>query len=242
MAGELDTGSATTAFGSPVTLGLGPLTVGPVTPTRKGTGFTFSQSGFRFLVKPSPIGSSRAKFKLAFQGDLTESFPLDGDLPVGYADMAAFIGGTPELDDGKFQLKRGGEIHDPNFNLVKVAAKVPAGEANDKLALVVALNEFDGGPTVPFDVRLEFGDGFDVTLPASSFRRQGDRFTLKRPAPGITKATLDYDSGLMSFSGKGLDLGAFADGSNVVRIAVSLGADRRAVTVRLGKNGVALRY
>ncbi len=241
VSGILDTGAIAPAFGTATTLDAGGLQVMTAGLTPVKTSFQLAAQGFTFTVTPSKFGSSRAKFKLAYVGDLGANVDPEGPLALSFANTAATLSGTPVLDRGAFDLRRGGELLSPLCTLVRAKAKL-AGPGKDALSVVTAFTLDDSAPTLPFTVRLEFGDGFDVTLPASAFRRSGSAFLLAKPTNGVTSAKLDFRSGLMSFAAKGLDLGAYAEGPNSVRIAISLGADRRAVTVRMAKSGTSLRY
>ncbi len=244
--GVLDTGSAPLAFGSPVTFSFtdgdeSSVSVLSATPRANGASQIVEADGFALRVTPSPIGSSRAKLKVQYTGDLDAVGQRDAEVHVRYADDSAVATGRVRLEGTTYALRGKGSLRAPSFQVAKAKAKL-AGGGKDRLALVLGMSRIENVPTDNFAVRLRFGDGFDVLLPADAFVRQGERYRLVHPTGGIRGAVLDFRSGLMKFVGRDMDLGTFGAGSQVVRIELALGADRRAVVVRLGRAGETLRY
>jgi hypothetical protein len=239
--GFLDMGSAAPGFGTAVTFDAGGIQVANATPVAQGRSFVVGREGFLLTVTPSPIGSSRAKFKVRRTGDLDGLVEPDGDLPLGYRDSAAEVGGTVVLERGKFALRRGGEVRSPGTSLVRATAKL-LGDGRDKLSMVLAMNRIETEPTEPFDLEVTFGDGWGATIRADQFVRRGRKFVLRAPVAGVRTATVDFGTGLVSVKGGTLDLGDFPEGASVVRIGLTLGADRRRVTVRLARADTSLRY
>jgi hypothetical protein len=49
-------------------------------------------------------------------------------------------------------------------------------------------------------------------------------------------------TGLVFVAAKDVDLGPFNEGGNAIRVALDIGADKRAITVRMVKAGTSLKY
>jgi hypothetical protein len=87
-------------------------------------------------------------------------------------------------------------------------------------------------------VRVEIGETCAALVPASAFTRQGDRFGAK----GEVGVVLDYLRETVSLKAKGVELGAFAEGPNALRVESAVDDDARASTVRAVRKGTSLRY
>lgn len=244
VSGILDTGSVSPSFGTLTTLSAAGIQTAGVQPVSIGSRYRLASAGFVLDIVPSPIGSSRTTFKLAYTGDLSGKVSPDGEVPIAYADSTADVGGRLRLEGGRYALRGKGSLRAPTFQVAKTVAKV-LGPGKDRLALTLAASRIEDVPTSAIDVRLRFGDALDVLLPADAFRRRGSTFVLAHPVGGVKSASLDYDGGAFRFAASGLDLSA-ANGSGTgpvtVRISLALGVDRREVVVRLGRKGKSLRY
>ena len=97
-------------------------------------------------------------------------------------------------------------------------------------------------PAEPADLRLVFGEGVDVTIPAGSFSVTGDRHVFRGNVEGITKVVVDYAKMTVKVRGKGLDLGSIPEGAVELSVAASLGEDARVARMRMVRRGSRLRY
>src|SRR6185295_9121392 len=101
---------------------------------------------------------------------------------------------SPKLARGKFAPAKGGALVGPGAALVSARATVLGG-GRDGLSFVFQTDSSRLAPTVPFDVRVQFGPTFDVAVPASAFVRRGATFVLARPVAGIRKLTVNTATG-----------------------------------------------
>jgi hypothetical protein len=240
--GIFDTGPDVPDFASATTLDVGGLHFDIPGLTAAGKGFAFTGNGVSFVLAPNPYGSSRAKFKLKFTGDLTGRVSLDGPLVLRFANAITDGGGTVELGRGVFGLgKVRGALVEPNLFVVRAHATLK-GAGKDALTVIVGLATGGQVPPGAADLTVGFADRLSQTIPAASFVRKGTTDQFSGNAGGITKVVVDYSREQISITGKGLDLGAFAQGGNPVLITVGLGGDLRAVEVRMGRIGNLMKY
>lgn len=210
--------------------------------TPKGNGFIFKSGGTRLLITPKGFGSSRAKFKLKSVGDFTGKIDPQGLLDLRFSNGAFDAVGKVELTDGRFALgKIRGALIAPNLYLARVRTTLK-GPGNDALAMVAGLATGGVTPATAADLTIAFGDNFLATIPGASFTKVGDKFVFEGNTGGITKVTLNYARETITVVGKGLDLGQFAEGGNRVLISIGLGADTRAVVVRMVRKRVTMKY
>jgi hypothetical protein len=243
--GFLDTGpdaDADLAASAELDLGGEAVDVPALVADATGTRFSYSAAGVLFQVTASKAGSSKAKFKVKFQGDLTGDVDPEGDLGLQF-DNGTITGlGTVGLDAGGFVLgRRRGALVAPNLYLYKAKA-VLAGDGADTLSLKVGLATGGATPETAPAVVVGFGDGFSETIPSEAFVPNGDRFEFRGDVGGITLVVLDYLKETVTVKGKGLELGEFPGGPAPVRVTVGLDGDVRAVRVLFGRRGAALVY
>jgi len=230
------TESATLTIGNEV------VSVPGLVPNAGATKYVHKVPGLLFQIVPNRRGSSRAKFKLKMTGDLTGKVDPDEDLDLRFECDEVDSRGCCALTSGKYALKkvRGTLLH-PNLYLSRVKAKI-AGGGKDKLKLVLGLATDGSTPAAAEDVRIRFGDDLDVTIPAGSLTREGDRFVFKGDAEGITQVVVDYARESVTVKGKGMDLGDFPQGACSVLVGIEIGGEGRAVRVRMVRTNAALRY
>ncbi len=244
-AGFLDTGpDADPDFVAAATVTLGGLSI-PVdglVPNASGTVYSYSGAGLLFQVKTSKTGSSKAVFRVKYQGDL--SGQVDPDAPVTLSFDNGTVDGTGEvgLEAGVYALgKKRGSLVAPNLYLYKVKA-VLKGAGEDGLTLKAGIATGGTTPDTAPAVTVGFGDTFSATIPSESFTRNGDRYEFRGDQGGITQVILDYLRETVTVKGKGLDLGTFAAGPVPVLVTVGIDGDSRSVRVRMGRKGTALVY
>jgi len=78
-----------------------------------------------------------------------------------------------------------------------------------------------------------------ATIAADDFTRRGDRYDHKGAA---ARVTLDYAKEVVKIKLTGLDLGAIPEGASEIVVGIAVGADSRAVKVRMARKGSSLRY
>jgi hypothetical protein len=241
--GSFDTGPDEPNFASATTLDVGGVHVAAGGLARNGRSFGFVQDGVTFSLTPNPYGSSRAKFKLRYAGDLTGQVLPDGALALHFSDgVITDAQGTVKLQDGTFVGgKVRGALVDPNLFVVRAHA-ILKGPGKDQLVVIVGLATSGETPAEASDLTLNFADRLATTIPAAQFQRKGDSDVFSGSAGGVTKAVVDYAREQITIAGKGLDLGDFAQGGNPVQIEVVLGADARSVGVRMGRKGALMKY
>ncbi len=241
-AGFFDTGPGVVDLTAGATLDVGGLHVDVPSLTHKGAAFVLQAGGTTFKIVPNRSGSSRAKFLLKTVSDFTGQIDADGPLALHFHDATVDGGGTVSLAGGKYALgKVRGALVAPNLYPVSARAALHGG-GKDTLALKVGLATAGTTPAQASDVSIAFGPTLSVTIPAASFVKQGDKYEFTGNVGGVTRVVLDYARETIKITGKGLDLGTFAQGGNSVAIAISVGSDARAVQVRMARKGVALRY
>lgn len=243
-AGFFDTGSKAVDLTAGATLSVGTrdFVVPGLTAAANGKTFTYSGGGLTFVVVKNPFGSSRAKFRLQYKGDLGTDVPTDGPVELRFHNEAVDGRCQVLLSRGGYRLGRArGALSQPNLFVVRAHASVPGG-GKDSFAVIVGLATSGSTPAAAQDVLVEFGLGISSTIPAASFTRKGDAFVFKGDAGGVTSVTLDYARETIAIQGKGLDLGTFAPGQNPLRIVVGLGAENRGVAVRVARQGDLIKY
>jgi hypothetical protein len=237
-AGTLDTGSADADFTGAATLEVGGFSVPIPALAPKGTGLLFREGGVTLSIKPSKTGSSRAKFKLVVLGDLTGAVDPNQPLAVRFANAAVDARGEVGLTGGKFKLGRQrGALVAPAVFLAKLKARL-ADAGPDSFSLLAGLATDGQTPAEAPSVRVEIGDAYAALVPASAFTRQGDRYVAK----GDVGVVLDYLRETVAVKAKGVELGAFAQGANALRVEIAVADDARASTVRAVRKGASLRY
>jgi len=225
-----------------LTIGSEVIAVPGLVPNSSGAKYVHKATGLTFQITPSRRGSSRAKFKLKRTGDLTGTVDPEADLWLRFEFDGVDGKGACALTKGKYALKRvRGTLIAPNLYLSRVKAVVK-GDGKDKLKLVLGLATDGATPAKASDVRIWFGESFDVTIPAASFVREGDRYLFKGDVKGITQVSVDYRKEAVTIKGKGMDLGDFPQGPSAVFVGLSVAGDSSAVRVRLVRTRSALRY
>jgi hypothetical protein len=241
--GYFDTGLADVDLTKSATLDVGGFSFAIPSMTLKGTTYSYAAPGVAFSVKTNPTKSSRATFTLKAVADLTGKIAADGELTM------RFSGGDVTDAQAKVLLKSGkyalgkvrGALVAPNLYVASCNALVKGG-GKDALTVVAGLATSGTTPAAAADLTIRFGPTYVATIPAASFVKKGDRFTFTGPAGGVTSATLDYAKETITVKAKNVDLGAFADGPGPVEVAVALGSDSRAVTVRMVRKKTSLKY
>jgi hypothetical protein len=240
--GIFDTGPDEPNFASAATLDVGKLHFDIAGLVKRGKVFAYADGGVSFSIAPNPYGSSRAKFKLKYTGDFAGQVALDGPLDLYFSNAVTDGGGTVELGHGVFGLgKVRGSLVQPNLFVVRAHA-VFKGAGKDALTVIVGLATAGTTPDTASDLAIGFGSQVSQVIPGTSFQRRGDTDVFTGPAPGITKAVVDYAREQIAVTAKGLDLSAFEQGGNTVQITVGLGGDQRAVIVRMGRIGNLMKY
>jgi len=207
----------------------------------RGRRFRYRGQGISFLVTPHKTGSSRAKFRLEWKGDLDGRVDPDAPLRLRFENDAIDGMGEVTLTRGKYAFGRvRGALLAPALHLAKAKVKLK-GAGKDSLKLKLGLATDGGPPASAPDVEIRFGDA-TFSVPAASFTRKGDRFDHRGAAPGITRLILDYGRETIKVKGKGLDLGAWPDGPCPAEISIRVGDESYAVGVRVVKKGRSLRY
>lgn len=242
--GFLDTGSKPADLTAAAQLTIGSLVtdIPALTASEDGKSFTYSVPGLFFQIVKNPFGSSRAKFKLKRTGDLGGAVPPDGEVDFRFSNAVLDARCRVALTAGQFRIgKKRGALVAPNLFVVRSNAKVPGG-GRDRLTVIVGLATGGATPPQAGDVRIAYGTALDVTIPAASFVRKGESYVFAGDVGGVTKVTLDYLRETITVSGKGLDLGTFAEGTNPLTILVGLVADSRSVSVQVARKGNTVKY
>lgn len=243
-AGDFDTGPGEVDLAAPATLTVGLVEFPLPAPTvsKSGRSFRFATDGLTFRVDTNRGGSSRAKFRLTYTGELGESVPTDGAVQLRFVNDDVDGTGEVLLEDGRFRLgKRPDTLSRPDL-FVERAKAVVRGDGNDSFSIVLGLPSAGGAPTVAPDVSLQIGDEFDVTVPAQVFFRKKDSWTFKGDDEGIRRVTVDYRRERVTVVGKRLDLGTVPDGRGPLTILVRVGPDERGVAVRVVRGKGRVRY
>lgn len=240
--GFFDTGPKVADFASPATLDVGGLHFNIPALLLQGSTYVFSGGGVSFKITPNKSGSSRAKFRMTFKGDVGGKVAPDGPLDLAFADATSTGRGSVTLAKGLYGLGRvRGALVKPNLYLARAKAGLK-GSGKDSLSLVVGLATAGTTPTVASDLSVSFGDTFSATIPAGQFVKKGDVYTFAGDVNGITKVIVNYLRETITISGKGLDLGNFPQGPNIVLVGIGFGAETHAVRVRMGRTGASMRY
>lgn len=258
--GTLDTGSGAAGFAFPATLTVGAAEFDfPALPVRRGRAYVYDGDDATLRVVPSKTGSSRAAFRMKAKGAAAST--IDPDAPLAIRFRSGPVDGRGEvlLTAGRYKLgKVRGALLAPAVFPYGCAAKLESG-ATDTLSLQLGLASGGVTPAEAPDFTLWLGPSFAQTVPAAAFQRKGDRYVFRSAPvplakgahpppvgsrPGLfTSVTLDYARERIVVAGNALELGAYVQGSQPVRIAVKLGdAPEQAVTVRMVCKAVRLRY
>jgi hypothetical protein len=209
---------------------------------RKGKSYAYDAPGIRFRIKPNTKGSSRARFKLKWTGSPVANLDPEDDVQIRYECGDTDGTGGCALTSGKYKIRKvRGALIEPNLYLAKIKGKIK-GPGKDKLKLALGLATGGTTPAAASDVRIRFGSAVDVTIPAGSFRREGDRYVFEGNVGGIRDVVLDYAREILTIKWKELDLGGIAEGASAVYVGVDVGGDGRGVHVRLVREGSKLRY
>jgi len=244
-AGFLDTGpdaDPALAAAATVTLGGMEIPVDGLVPDASGTKFTYKGAGLQFQVKASRIGSSKATFRVKYQGGLAGQVDPEQDVALSFDNGTVDGTGVVGLQAGGYVLgHRRGALVAPNLYLYKAKVGLK-GDGQDTLSLKAGLATGGTTPEAASSVTVGFGGSFSRTVPAGSFVRNGERYEFHGDEGGITLVILDYLKETVTVKGKGLDLGTFAEGAVPVVVTVGIGGDARAVRVRMGRKGSSLVY
>jgi CSLREA domain-containing protein len=236
--GIFDTGSGTVDLGAGATLDAGDLSVSVADLEPRGERFLLRAEGLTFVVRPAPTGSSKAFFRMTLEGEAAGLVDPDAPLTLRFQNAAVDGIGTVVLDGGHYRLRRvPGALLEPNLYLFRVRAQLN-GSGRDSLMLRVGLATEGVTPESIPDLTIGFGEVFEVTVPGTSFQKLGDRFVFAGPP----RVTLDFRREQLSLRAEGVDLGAFADGLQPLRVLVELGDDVRANDVQVVRRGKSLRY
>jgi hypothetical protein len=209
-------------------------------PNRKGSKYLHKEDGLLFLIKPSRHGSSFAKFKLKITGNLDGKIDPGAPLDLGFGVDVMEGEGMVTLTNGKYALRRvRGTLIEPNLYLAKAKGRIK-GPGKDSVKLLLGLATAGTTPAAS-DLTVRFGD-YEATIPAADFTNKGDRYDYRGSGDGIARVVLDYKKEAIKIQVKGLDLGAYPEGASEVLVGVTLGADRRAVRVRMARKGSSFRY
>jgi hypothetical protein len=242
--GFFDTGSKVVDLTAAATLSIGitDFAVPGLAAAPDGRTFTYQDAALRFIVVKNPFGSSRAKFRLQYTGDLGASVPSEGDLDLRFRNDAVDGRCRVNLTRGGYRIgKKRGALVEPNLFVVRSHASV-RGAGKDSVTLIVGLATNGTTPASVEDVHVEFGAGLSATIPGASFTRSEDRFVFAGDAGGVTKVTLDYLRETAVIVGKGLDLGTLTEGPNPLRIVVGFGDANRGVSVRVARKKSTVKY
>ncbi len=242
--GFFDTGSKVVDLTAAATLSVGgfDIPVPSLTASKNGRTFTYQAGGVKFVVVKNPFGSSRAKFRLTYTGDLGASVPTNGKVQLRFANDA--VDGSCEvlLENGGFRIgRKRGALSKPNVFVVRSHAFVNGG-GRDSLAIIVGLATGGVTPATAPEVRVQYGSLLTSAIPATSFVRKGDSFVFKGDIGGITGVTLDFLREQVTIVGKNLDLGTFPAGQSPLTIIVGVGTDDRGVAIRVARQGNLLKY
>ena len=163
-----DTGPAEVDLRQATTLTVGTRTVDIPGLSSAGGGkeFTYSTDELKISVKPSKVGSSKARFLLSWSTDLTGVLDPDGAAAFRYEVGSADAKGTAVLSVGKFTFGRTrGELIEPEMDVRKAKARYgPPGAGRDGF-LFVAGFPVANPPDTPPTVVIGFGDLYNVTIP-----------------------------------------------------------------------------
>jgi hypothetical protein len=238
-AGIFDTGPNPVDLGASASLRVGDLEVAATAPVPHGRSFVVKQSGLLFKVVPSRTGSSKGRFRMKLQGDLTGSVDVDAPLTIRFTNPTVDGIGTVRLTKGHYRLRgRAGDLLAPELYLAKARARLVGG-GKDKLALQLGFASGGSAPAAAPDVMVTFGPTYGVSVPSGAFTRKGDKFT---GAAGGAEVVLDYRRELITVRATKVDLGTFPEGAQPVLVGVDLGGTVRANTVRMVRTGKTLRY
>jgi hypothetical protein len=242
VSGFCDLGLGAADLTAAATLEVGGLDIDVPGMVAKGKKFSHKDGSPKVTFKASKSGSSLAKFKMTVTADLTGLVDPESELTMRFAGAGVDGTGTVRLTKGKYALgKVRGALVEPGLYLAKAKAAVK-GAGKDKLALTLGLTTDGTTPAAASDLSIGFGDHVAVTIPAAEFTRNGDRYEFRGDADGITKVVIDYARETITVKGKGMDLGTVPEGPVEVDVSVGLGAESRAVRVRMVRSGSALRY
>jgi hypothetical protein len=211
-------------------------------PSKNGSTYVHEDDGVTFLIKPDRRGSSRAKFKLSMKKDFSGKVDPDADLSMRFAGADLDARGSVTLTKGKYALRRvRGTLLEPDLYLFRAKGKLN-GTGKDGLKLLLGLATGSDTPASASEIEVRFGENLEVVIPAADFVKKGDRFEFKGDVQGITRVVLDYAKEMVKIAGKGLDLGAFAEGASAVHVSVRVGSEEKAIRVRMVRKGARLRY
>jgi hypothetical protein len=244
-AGYFDLGPDAVDLTQPASLTVGGLVFdipGGLVPSGRTYRYDDDATGVAFRIKTRKNGSSRTKFLLKMKRDMSGQIDpnavLDIEFTTGEMTGIASVG----LTNGKYRLgATKGMLFAPNLYLHKVKCKLKDG-AEDKLSLTLGLATDGTTPAAASDVRVRIGTSVDVTIPAGEFERQGDRWVFDGNRSGITDVVLDYGKEIVTIKGKGMALANYPDGASAEAVAVDVGADTRAVSVRMVRTGKSMKY
>lgn len=242
--GIFDTGSQEVDLTAAATLSVGTadFQIPSLTASKNGRTFKFAEGGLSLVIVKNPFGSSRAKFRLQFKGDLGAAVPTDGNVQLRFRN--AVVDGVCEvqLQQGGFRLgRKRGALSQPNVFVVRSHAFVK-GAGKDSLAIIVGLATGGVTPDAAPEVRVQYGSILSATIPAGAFTRKGDTYSFKGDVNGITAVKLDYLREQITIVGKKLDLGALPPGQSALTIIVGVGDEDRGVAVRVSRKGGLLKY
>lgn len=242
VSGYCDLGLGAADLTAAASLEVGGLDVAVPGMVAKGKKFSHRDGSLKLTITPSKTGSSAAKFKMTYTGDLTGLVDPAGDLTLRLSGIGVDGSGTVSLTKGKYALKKvRGTLVEPGLYLAKAKAAV-RGAGKDKLSLLLGLATDGSTPAAASDLSIGFGKAVSVTIPAASFTKNGDRYEFRGDIDGITSVVLDYAKETVKIKGKGMDLGTIPEGASEVDVSVTLGDDARAVRVRMVRSGSSLRY
>jgi hypothetical protein len=195
-------------------------------------------------LTPNAKGGSRVPFSLAWTGDLTGAFALDGEISPRLRIGGLDTKGTIVLAGGKFnRAKAAGRLIIPCIFPEKVLAGLKGGGKDTLNATIGFATPGTGPASLDPGFTFAFGPSFTADVAASSFGpKKKEKFTYKNKAGGLTDVVVDYAKGVVTVKGKGLDLGTFTDGANEVTIRIVVAGVERIVVVRLTKSGPKLVY
>jgi hypothetical protein len=240
--GWFDTGPEPIDFSLPCRLTIGPsvFDIPGLEPWRGGW-WRYQGDGIDFVIRPSRVLSSKAKFKLKFRGEPVAQIPRDAPLTLRYENGGIDTVGRVVLRRGRFKLGAvRGDLLAPALALYSCRATL-RGEGRDDVRTRFGLATGQGAPDEAPDFSVTVAD-MEETVPGAVFTRKGEKFVFLGQKPGVTRAQVDYAKEKLTLNCGRIDAGQFAEGPQPVLLVVRLGGQELALRVRMVRMGTLMLY
>jgi hypothetical protein len=187
---------------------------------------------------PGAGGGSRCPLTVKLKGADVALVPADGPIALRLACGNVDAQGSCTVAKGRYA--RGGDLPGGTMMLSSAKATLKGGGKDSFSASFVISPDAAPGP-MP-DVVFEFGPNYARSVPGASFKPKGLAFRFTDRTNALPSMTVDFKKGLVTVTGRNVDLGTFDEGVSAVRFVLGPTDGPAAIDVRMVRKGRTLKY